>query len=127
MKEYAFIVMEDVCAANCKDTEATELLQKMRLYGEVKPLETVVASVRKEYQAVIDNLTAQIKAIADQELNDDEILWLNFIRERKAANGKVYQNKIDSLEGLLEEMRVSSLKRAEQIQLLAEQLKNVTA
>ena len=47
MKDYAFIIKEDVCAANGKDVEATELIQKMKLWGEVKPLEDVLASVRK--------------------------------------------------------------------------------
>lgn len=121
MTELAFIVKEDICAANGKDPAATELIQKMKLWGEVKPLNEVVDPVRKEYQTIIDNLTAQYNAIKAQELTPDEIVLLNSYRECKAATGEAYEKRINTLEQCLEDVRISSKKRAEQIaQLVAE-------
>ena len=107
--------MEDVCAANCKDAEASELLQKMRLYGEVKPLEQVTTAVRKEYQGVIDNLTAQFNAIKEQELTEDEIIFLNFYRERKAVLGSSYMARITTLETQLDKNRADFQHKIAQI------------
>ena len=122
MKEYVFTVMDDVCAANGKDVEATELLQKMSLYGKVEPLEKVLLAVKSEYQAVIDNITVQLNAIKAQELTPDEIVLLNAYRDCKTATGETYQKKIDSLEKYLEEVRISSQRRAAQIAELVNQL-----
>lgn len=127
MKDYAFIIKEDVCAANGKDVEATELIQKMKLWGEVKPLEDVLASVRKEYQTIIDNLTAQYNAIKAQELTPDEIVLLNSYRDCKAVTGEAYEKRISGLEQCLEDVRISSKKRAEQIAQLVAELAEVSS
>lgn len=127
MKDYAFIVKEDVCAANGKDVEATELIQKMKLWGEVKPLDDVLASVRKEYQAIIDNLTTQFNAIRSQELTPDEIVLLNTYRDCKTVTGEAYEKRILGLENCLEEVRVASQKRAQQIAQLVAELQEVNA
>ena len=127
MKKYVFTIKDDVCIANGKDIEATELLAKMRLWGDVEDYDRAISAVKAEYQSTVDNLTTQLQAIKEQELTDDEILFLNFYRERKVANAEVYQRKIALLENGIEEMRVASLKRAEQIALLAEQLKEMGA
>lgn len=127
MKDYAFIIKEDVCAANGKDVEATELIQKMKLWGEVKPLEDVLASVRKEYQTIIDNLTTQYNAIKAQELTPDEIVLLNTYRDCKAVTGEAYEKRITGLENCLEEVRIASQKRAQQIAQLVAELQEVNA
>jgi hypothetical protein len=115
VKKYVLTVMPDVAIANGKDPAATELLEKMAPYGKVVPLESEVAAIRTEYQSSIDNLGKQLLAIKDQELTEDEILFLNFYRERKAANGKVYQQRINALESQLDEISAENQKRLAQI------------
>jgi hypothetical protein len=118
MKKYVFTIKDDVCAANGKDVEATALLEKMRLWGDVEEYDAVVASVRAEYQVVVDNLTAQINAIKEQELTADEITLLTTYRACKKANGDAYQARIDELERQAERDRADYLDRAEKISLL---------
>lgn len=120
MKKYVFTIKDDVCAANGKDTEATELIEKMKLWGTVEDYDKAVASVCAEYQGTIDNLKKQLGAsvVATEE---DEILFLNFYRERKAKNGEVYQARINELETQAANNRADYLKKAEQISLLLNQ------
>lgn len=121
MTEVVLKVKENVCLANGKDPAATELIAKMRLWGDVTPLADEIAAVKAEYQKVIDDITAQFNAIKSQELTPDEIVLLNAYRDCKAAVGEGYQKRIEGLEQCLEEVRVASKKRAEQIaQLVAE-------
>lgn len=121
MKKYVFTIKDDVCAANDKPIEASELLEKMKLWGDVEDYDTAVASVRAEYQSIVDNLNAQLAAIKEQELTDDEIALLNAYRGCKAANGAVYQKRIDTLEQLLDDISDKYQKRLTQIAALLEQ------
>ena len=127
MKKYVFTIKDDVCVANGKDIEATELLQKMRLWGDVEPYEKVLAPVCNEYQDMVDNLTAQLNAIKAQELTPDEIVLLNSYRDCKEATGEAYEKRINTLEQCLEDVRISSKKRAEQIAQLVAELAEVNA
>ena len=121
MKNIVLKIKENVCLQNGKDPAATELIQKMRLWGDVTSLEDEIAKVEAEYQKVIDDITTQFNAIKSQELTPDEIVLLNSYRECKAATGEAYEKRINSLEQCLEDVRVASKKRAEQIaQLVAE-------
>lgn len=127
MAKYLFDFKEEVAVDNGKSPDPTELIEKMKLRGKVTPFEEAVAALSAEYQATIDGLVAKLRAIADQELSEDDIIFLNFYRERKAANGEVYQKRIDSLESYLEEVRVASQKRAAQITELVSQLAELSA
>lgn len=118
MKKYVFTIKDDVCAANGKDIEATELLAKMRLWGDVEDYEKATAAERAEYQATIDGLTAQLSAIKSQELTDDEIVLLNSYRACKKATGDAYQARIDTLEQQLEDISTGYQKKIEQISAL---------
>ena len=118
VKKYVLTVMPDVAVANGKDPAATELLEKMALYGKVTPLDSEVAAMRAEYQTSFDNLMKQFLAIKDQALTEDEILWLNFIRERKAANGKVYETRIATLETKIAEAIETAEKKAAQLRAI---------
>ncbi len=70
---------------------------------------------------MIDDVTKQYNAIEAQKLTPDEIVLLNAYRDCKAVTGEAYQKRIDSLEQCLEDVRIASKKRAEQIaQLVAE-------
>ena len=108
MKKYVFIIKDDVCAANGKDVNATELLQKMKLWGDVVDYDKETAVLRAEYQASIDNLAAQLNAVKAQELTPDEIAMVAAYRENKAVIGEKYQVRIDALEGQLEEIKVEN-------------------
>ena len=121
MKKYVFTIKDDVCAANGKDTEATELLGKMKLWGDVEDYDNVVASVRAEYQVMVDNLTAQLNAIKEQELTEDEIALLNSYRACKKITGDKFQARIDALEQQLEKDRADYQKKAAQISELLTQ------
>ena len=118
VKKYVLTVMPDVAVGNGKDPAATELLEKMALYGKVTPLDSEVAALRAEYQTSFDNLMKQFLAIKDQALTEDEILWLNFIRERKAANGKVYETRIATLETKIAEAIETAEKKAAQLRAI---------
>lgn len=121
MKKYVFTIKDDVCAANGKDIEATELIEKMKLWGDVEDYEKAIASVRTEYQTTIDNLKAQNDAIKDQELTDDEIALLNAYRACKKLTGDRFQARIDVLENQIEKDRADYLNKAAQIsELLAQ-------
>ena len=85
MKKYVFTIKDDVCVANGKDVEATELLTKMRFWGEVEDYDQAISAVKAEYQTTVDNLSAQLTAIKDQELTDDEMRMVMAYRENKAS------------------------------------------
>lgn len=121
MKKYVFTIKDDVCAANGKDIEATELIEKMKLWGEVEDYEKAIASVRAEYQKVIDNLNAQLAAIKDQELTDDEIALLNSYRSCKKLTGDRFQARIDALEKQLDDISAGYQKKIAQISELLTQ------
>lgn len=117
MSKYAFTFMEDVCNSNGVNSDPTELLEKMKLRGKVEDFDSAVATVRAECQTTIDNLTAQLNAIKEQELTEDEIVLLNAYRGCKKFTGDKYQTRIDSLEKQLTENSEEMQKR---LSLIAE-------
>jgi hypothetical protein len=125
MAKYYFEFNEAVAIANGKSPDPTELLEKMKLRGKVTPFEEVEAAIRAESQATIDDLVAQHQAIADQELTDDEIVWLSFIRERKAIETDGFMKQIAARDKVIEDVRADSQKRAEQLALFADQLREM--
>lgn len=125
--KYLFTVDPSVCLNHGKDPAATELLEKMKPYGEVVPFEKVEAAIRAESQSTIDGLTKQLLAIQNQELTADEIKFLTFYRSLKAELGEGFQKIIDSQAATLEDVRVKSLARAAQITELATQLAELSA
>ena len=121
MKKYVFTIKDDVCAANDKDIEATELLAKMRLWGDVEEYDKVIAPVKAEYQAIVDNLTAQLSAIKAQELTDDEIVLLNAYRGCKGKTSESFLQRITALEDQLAAISAENQKRLAQIAAILEQ------
>lgn len=102
MEKYVFTVRDDVCIANGKDVSATELLAKMKLWGDVEPFERVVASIKAEYQSAVDNLTAQLNSIKEQKLTNDEIILVNCYRECKKSFSEKDIKRIAELEQQLQ-------------------------
>ena len=116
MKKYVFTIRDDVCTANGKDVEATELLAKMKLWGEVEDYDRAIAAVKAEYQATVDNLTTQITAIKEQELTVDEMRMVVAYRENKAevvsryiAEAESYKNELAGIKTEFER-KISTLK-----------------
>lgn len=117
MKKYVFTMKEDVCEANQKTTEQQiKILDKLREYGAVEDYDKVIAPVQAEYQGVVDNLTAQLNAIKEQELTVDEIKIVKAYRENKASVVNEYIAETDKYKAQLEavktenEQRVAKLK-----------------
>ena len=97
MKHLSFKIKEDVCEKNGKDFNATELIKAMSHYGDIEPFETAVAKDRAEYQLTIDNLSAQLTAIKEQELTEDEISIVRAYRVAKNSVVSKYTAENDSL------------------------------
>ena len=117
MKKYVFTMKEDVCEAHQKDAaKQAELLNVMTHYGTVEDYDKVIAPVQAEYQGVVDNLTAQLTAIKEQELTVDEIKIVKSYRENKASVVNEYIAEADKYKAQLEavktenEQRVAKLK-----------------
>jgi hypothetical protein len=83
MRKFVFTIKDDVCAANGKDVNASELLSVMTHYGTVEEYDKVVAALSQEYQASIDGLNRQLALIKEQELTEDEIKMVKAYRDGK--------------------------------------------
>lgn len=115
MKKLVFTIRDDVCAANGKDPAATELLNKMELWGDVEDFESVVTGVRAEYQTSINNLTAHIAAIKAQELTSDEMALIATYRKCKTEVTEEFKVRINELEVTLADIKAEEEKRIETI------------
>lgn len=116
MRKYVFTIKDDVCVANGKDVEATELLTKMRLWGDVEDYDVSVSAVKAEYQATVDNLTTQLTAIKEQELTNDEMAMIEAYRKIKALvvagyidEAEAYKTELLAVRGEMER-KISTLK-----------------
>ncbi len=118
MKKYVFTIKDDVCIANGKDIEATELLSKMRLWGDVEDYDTAISAIKAEYQATVDNLTTQLieKNEQDPNLTEDEIRLNELFRELKSiivasyvAEAEAYKSELGIIKSEFER-KVSMLK-----------------
>jgi hypothetical protein len=117
MKKYVFTMKEDTCEAYNKTPEMqVEIIKKLNEYGTVEDYDKVIAPVQAEYQGVVDNLTAQITAIKEQELTADEIRVVKAYRENKAAVVAQYIAEAEKYKTELEgfktefELKISKLK-----------------
>lgn len=114
MKKYVFTIKDDVCIANGKDVEATELREKMKLWGDVEDYDRAIASVKAEYQAIIDSLNAQLNAIRDQDLSVDEMRMVEAYRANRADVVSEYIAEADKykteLAGLKNEFETKTAK-----------------
>ncbi len=118
MKKYVFTVKDDVCAANGKDTAATELITKMKLWGDVEDYDRVITAAKAEYQITVDNLTAQINAIKAHDLSADELELIKAYRACKATITGEYQTRIDTLETQLDDIHREEQSRIDKIKAI---------
>lgn len=115
MKKYVFTVKEDICNANNKDSNATELLSIMSHYGSVEDYDKVFSVVKSEYQSAIDNLNSQLTAIKDQELTTDEIYMIKSYRDSKNSVVAQYTNTIKTYEDTLNNLKTEFEQRIAKI------------
>lgn len=115
MKKYVFTVKDDVCLANGKDVNATQVLEVMKTYGAVEDYDTVIAKIKAEYQEALDNVVAQNEAIKHQNLSDEEIAIVNEYRKQRAKAVQVYIEENANLSKTLEEVKVEHEKTIELI------------
>lgn len=115
MKKYVFTVKDDVCLANGKDVNATQVLTVMKTYGAVEDYDAVIAKIKAEYQEALDNVVAQNEAIKHQNLSDEEIAIVNEYRKQRAKAVQVYIEENANLNKTLEEVKVEHEKTIELI------------
>ena len=125
MAKYVFTFLEDTAVVNGKSPNPTELLEKMKLRGTVEDFDKVEATIRADYQSRIDTLTKKLTDISNQELTEEEIIWLNFIRERKAIETDGFVKQIAARDKIIDDVRADSAKRAEVLAAFAEQLREM--
>ena len=115
MKKYVFTVKDDVCLANGKDVNATQVLAVMKTYGAVEDYDADIAKIKAEYQEALDNVVAQNEAIKHQNLSDEEIAIVNEYRKQRAKAVQVYIEENANLNKTLEEVKIEHEKTIELI------------
>lgn len=95
MKKVVLTIRDEVCTQNGKDVNAKELLEVMTHWGTVEDFDDVVKGLKSEYQTAIDGIAAQLAAIKDQHLTQDEFAIVDAYRKQRAANEAKLNAKID--------------------------------
>lgn len=100
-KKFVFTIQEDICLKNDKPVDAVELLKVMSSYGTVVTYDEAISVIKAEDQKIIDGLTAQVTAIKDLNLTEDEVFLVNAYRSLKAekerkliAENEMLSNKL---------------------------------
>jgi flagellar biosynthesis chaperone FliJ len=96
MKSLVITILDDVCAKNGKDPEATQLIEVARSYGKVETLDAVLATERMKYQEVTNNLRAQLDACAEYGVTNEELEILRAIRKKSDAEAEGYKKEIET-------------------------------
>lgn len=122
IKKVVLTIIPSVCDKNGKDPQATALLETMKTYGTVEPLEKVIDAATAEYQAELGETRKMLTNIQDQQLTDDEVSFNAFYRKLKAALEEKKDQEIEGYKARLDEVRQDSLKRSEQLAQLAQQI-----
>jgi hypothetical protein len=115
MKIIVIHVQEDVCSKNERDPQATQLIEKARLYGKVESGESYLAAEKARSQEVIDGLTRQLEAIKEHKITQAELEVLRVLRQKAANEGKIYEDEIVALKGQLEKVVEEGENRAKAI------------
>lgn len=115
MKTIVIHIKDDICAKNGRDPEATSLIEAARSFGTVESWDTAVASLRAEYQAVINNLKLDLDKISENEVTPDELEVLKIIRKKSSKEAVEYQKAIADRDAQLQAVKVENENRAAQI------------
>lgn len=118
MKDFVVHVLEDVCVKNGRDPDAAKLIEIAKTFGSVEPLDSALAAERAKNQVVINNLTAQIDLIKEQEVTPEELEVLRALRKKSEKEGREYSEEIAHLKGQLEKVVEESESRAQAIRAI---------
>ena len=116
MKSLVITVLDDVCAKNNKDPEATQLIEVAKTYGKVEPLEAVLNAERLIYEKTITNMRIQLDACAEHGVTPAELEILRLIRKKSqdesAEKEKIIAERDAQLHAIKaeQEARVSQIK-----------------
>ena len=112
MAKWTLDIREDICKANGKDIQATELLKVMQTYGTVEPFEKSVANVVAPLQNTIENLVKQLEDIEDKNLTEDEMaivkayrLAISGVVAKHVAVETECRKTIETLQGTLTQFK----------------------
>lgn len=119
MKHFSFKIKKDICEANDKSFEATELLRAMSHYGEVTPFDAEVAVLKRDYETTISNLSSQLEEIKEKALTDDE---MGVVRAYRVAKNTVVSKYTAENDSLRESLRKADEKAKEMSKKICETL-----
>ena len=122
IKKYVLTVIPSVCDANGKDPQAAALLETMKTYGKVEPLEKVIDAATLEYQQELGETRKMLTDLQDHQFTADELNLNAFYRKLKAELEEQKNQEIDGYKVRLEEVRQDSLRRSNQLAELAQQI-----
>ena len=118
MKTFVVTVMDDVCAKNNRDPEATSLIEAARTFGKVETLDAVMAAERTKYEGIIRNLREQLDATAESNVTEAELEVLRAIRKKASVEAVGYEQTIAERDAQLQAIRQESENRAAQIKAI---------
>lgn len=117
--KYVLTILEDVCNANGKTSEmANKLLETASHYGKLQHYADALKENNAEFQATIDNLNAQLKAIQDQRLTADEISLVSAYRQIVAKKIGEKDKEINELRAELTDVKTAcelKIKRVQEV------------
>lgn len=118
MKVIVVTIQDDVCAKNGRDPEATALIEAARNFGKVESWETAIATEKAKYQAIINNLTAQVEANAENGVTPAELEILRAVRKKSADEVAAYERTVAERDAQLLAVKSENENRAAQIKAI---------
>ena len=115
MKKIVITVQDDVCAKNGRDPEAAALIEAARSFGKVEAWESAIAAEKAQYQTIINNLTTQLEATAENSVTPEELEVLRVLRKKSAAEIAHYEAIVAERDAQLRNIQVENENRVAQI------------
>ena len=105
MKKLVVVIEDDVCLKNNKtETMQSDLLRKLTEYGSVEEYSTHIAKHDAEWQAKLDNMTAEYNKVAEYGArNEMELEVLRVHRVGVDKSVQISEAKCSVMEGKLKE------------------------
>lgn len=115
MKTIVVTILDDVCAKNNKDPNATNLIEVAKTYGKVESLDSVLAAERMKYEQTIVNMRTQLDACAEHGVTPAELEILRMIRKKAQDESAGYEKTIAERDQQLKSIQVENESRVAQI------------
>lgn len=104
MRKFIVTIEDDVCLENGKtEVMQADLLRKIAEYGTVEEYSTHIAKHDAEWQAKLDNMTAQYNGIVEYGVTDTELAVLRALRVAVDKSVQVVESKCVVMENKLKE------------------------